>query len=240
VQRDEGRRRLRRVLVLALVTATVLGGYLLTRSPLLDVDRVRVLGSTRVPEEAVVAMSGITDGDPMTGVALGDVHDAVAAMPWVDTVRVERRWPGTIEIRITERVPAAAMQAADGSWSIADGTGRVLEHVLAPPPELPVVVLRDGALDPGARQPGIAGALEVVHLLTPDLRAWLVAVQPAEDGTVDLLLQDDIRVELGSLAHLSDKLGDLATTLTRVDLTDLEVIDLRVVHTPVLTRGSPG
>jgi cell division protein FtsQ len=197
-----------------------------------------VTGSTRVPEEMVVAMSGITGGDPMTSVSLGDAHDAVAAMPWVDTVRVERRWPGTIEIRITERQPAAALQASDGSWSIADGTGRVLEHVLAPPADLPVVALAGGALEPGARQPGIAGALEIVHLLTPDLRAWLVAVQPAEDGSVDLLLQGDIRVELGTLAHLPDKLGDLATTLTRVDLTDLEAIDLRVVHTPVLTRRS--
>lgn len=35
------------------------------------------------------------------------MRDAVAALPWVESVRAERRWPGAIAVRIEEREPFA-------------------------------------------------------------------------------------------------------------------------------------
>lgn len=35
------------------------------------------------------------------------MRDAVAALPWVASVRAERRWPGAISLRVTEREPYA-------------------------------------------------------------------------------------------------------------------------------------
>ena len=52
VRRDEGRRRLRRLVILALVMAAVLGGLGATRSVLLDVDDVAVAGGARTPAPA--------------------------------------------------------------------------------------------------------------------------------------------------------------------------------------------
>ena len=35
------------------------------------------------------------------------IQDRVTALPWIDQAAVGRRWPGTIEISVTEQVPAA-------------------------------------------------------------------------------------------------------------------------------------
>jgi cell division protein FtsQ len=236
VLRGEGRRRLRRLLAVLVVAVTCGLAYLATRSPLLDVDRVNTHGLVHTDAADVLAASGIERGVAMTDVDSGDAETAIAALPWVDSVRVERDWPGTIEIHVTEREPTATLLGASGEWFLVDDTGRVLDRADGPAPERPTIVAGAAVVTPGATQPGIGDALAVVRLLTPDLQAWVQAVQPGPDGTVDLLLHGDVRVELGSTAHLDDKIVDLATVLTRVDLTDLQSIDVSVVHTPVVTR----
>lgn len=236
VRRHEGRRRLRRLLIMVAVAATLGVLYLVTRSPLLDVDHVRVHGAHNTGVDAVLAASGIEVGDPMTDVSLDRAHDAILRLPWVESVRVERDWPGTVEIHVTERVAAAVLHTGDGTWVLLDGTGHVLTAGTGPAPDLPAITIDTTAVQPGGQQHGMSGALAVARMLTPDLRAWLSSIRPAPDGTVDLLLHQDIRVELGSQAHLSDKLVDLATVLTRVELDGIDTIDVSVVHDPVVTR----
>jgi cell division protein FtsQ len=219
------------------VVAAVAGlAFLATRSPLMDVDHLRVSGAERTSVDDLRAASGIAPGDPMTGVDLSGAEAAIAALPWVDTVQVERDWPGSIEITVTERRASATLLGPSGEVFLVDDTGRVLEPAAGGAPDRPTIALTDPVAAPGATQPGLSAALAVVRQLTPDLQAWVVALQPAPDGTVDLLLHHDVRVDLGSPAHVSDKIVDLATLLTRVDLTDLASIDLSVVHTPVVSR----
>jgi cell division protein FtsQ len=236
VRRDEGRRRLRRLVAIIVVAALAGAAYLATRSPLLDVDHVRTEGATHTSHDVIVEASGIRPGEPMTGVDLGRAEAALAAQPWIDSVRVERDWPGTVEIHVTERSVAATVLGSGGEWFLVDDTGRVLDRADGPAADRPTIALGAPAAAAGATQAGIGGALAVVRQLTPDLEAWVQALQPAPDGTVDLLLHRGIRVDLGSQAHVADKIGDLATVLSRVDLTDLDTIDLSVAHTPVVTR----
>lgn len=236
VRRGEGRRRLRRLIVLVAIAALVGFAYLLTRSPLLDIDHVRVEGAEQTGVDSVLASAGITTGSPMTDAPLSQARARVLELPWVESVRVARQWPGTIEIKVTERVPAAALLGADGAFYLVDGDGWVIAPIDGPPIEIPVIMVGDAAVAPGQQQPDITAPLTVGRMLTPDLKVWVEALLPSADGTVDLQLREGIRVELGSQAHLSDKLVDLATVLTRVDLADLETIDLGVVHNPVVSR----
>jgi cell division protein FtsQ len=239
VRRDEGRRRLRRLVVLVGLVALVALGYLATRSPLLDVDQVGVQGTVRTDRAVLVAAAGVSRGTPMTDVDLGRAERAIAALPWIDTVAVRRHWPGTVDIAVTERSVAAAVLVVGDApqWLLVDRTGRVLESAATAPADLPHVTGATEAVAPGATQPAVSGALALVSLLTPDLRAWVTAVDATDDAAPALVLRGDVRVEFGSQAHLPDKMVDLATVLTRVDLADLKGIDLSVVHTPVLTRG---
>ncbi|HEV8298729.1 MAG TPA: FtsQ-type POTRA domain-containing protein [Acidimicrobiales bacterium] len=241
VQRGEGRRRLRRLVVLIVAVASLALGYTITRSPLLDVDHVRVEGTVHTDPGRLLDVAGVRRGTAMTDVDLRRAEQAIAALPWVDTVHVRRHWPGSIDIRVTERAAVAALQPViNGTpWSLLDRTGRVLDQSVTAPPDLPRISGVPATAEPGATESGVSNALAVVSLLTPDLRAWLVAVEVGGDGAASLALRGDIRVDFGSQAHLADKMVDLATVLTRVDLADLAGVDLSVVHTPVLTRKAP-
>ena len=62
VARDNGRRRLRKVLIALTVLLVLLGLGALTRSPLLDVDEVVVRGADQVPAATVRTAAGVPLG----------------------------------------------------------------------------------------------------------------------------------------------------------------------------------
>lgn len=57
-------------------------------------------------EDVRAAAAPLLD-DSFFSVDLDAVHDAVGALPWVASVRAERRWPGAIALRVDEREPVA-------------------------------------------------------------------------------------------------------------------------------------
>ena len=133
VSADRRRRWLRRIGAVVAVLALVAGAVALTRTPLLDVDEVRVHGTVRTPTDAVVAASGIVPGQPVLEVDEAGAAARVRALPWVDDVTVSRAWrEGEVTIAVTERTPVAVV-ATDGRWALVDGTGRVLAVADRPP-----------------------------------------------------------------------------------------------------------
>ena len=137
VRRSTGRRRLRIVAVAASVVAVGLVALVVTRTPLLDVDRVEVVGAGARPSaEDVVAAAGLDPGgQPLLDVDLDAVERRVDALPWV--AAADGR-PGTGRARswsrIEERQPVAVAPADGGGWVVLAGDGRVLESWPRPRP----------------------------------------------------------------------------------------------------------
>lgn len=95
----------------------------LRRVPLFDADRVEVAGTRMLAPHEVVAASGIQIGatvwtDPAAWEA------ALRRHPVVASAEVERRLPATLRIRITEKRPAAFVQA--GTLRPATAEGEIL------------------------------------------------------------------------------------------------------------------
>lgn len=236
VKRDAGRRRLRRLVALGVLAALIVAGYLVTRSPLLDLDHVRVAGLAHTDEATLLAAGGLRAGQPMTDLDIDRARRAISALPWVDTVAIDRHWPGTVTVSIAERRAVAALTVDAGQWLVLDATGRVLETRTSRPADLAALAGVGVTAAPGESVPAALPGLALAGYITPDLRLWFIEVVTNPDGSLDAVLQNSIRVSFGSQAHLSDKMIGLATVLTRVDLTDLDHIDLQVPNSPVLTR----
>ena len=238
VTREEGRRRLRIVVTSVAVAAVVAGSVGATRSPLLDVDRVEVVGARHTAHREVVAASGLADHPLMLDVDPGEVARAVETLPWVRRATAERSWPGTVRIEITERVPAAAVATDQGGWARVDHTGRVLALEQGRPADLPVIVDLTAPSRPGQSLVRTAtGALRVAASLPPELRARVAELLPRPDGDVDLGLRPPGgTVRLGPPTRLDAKLAAAAAVLTRADVSRLDVVDVRVPTSPVLTR----
>ena len=251
VMRSEGRRRLRRLGVVAAAAAVGLTGWLLVLSSLFDVDQVVVRGAQRSAPEVVRRASAVTPGDAMLTLGLERAVAAVEALPWVATATVERSWPGTVVVSVVERRPVATVSVTQGQgadsaprWMLVDDQGRLLAFVNEPPPELARI---DGTTQggrPGAQVgPGAAGALELLARLQEALPGGpppKVAVGPG--GSLEAVVRSDSgserRVHVGEPVRLADKVLALRTLVEQGALDEAApdlVVDVRVPDAPVLT-----
>lgn len=265
VRRDAGLRRLKRLLVLVAVAATSLAAVVVLRSPILDVDEVRVVGAATTGPDAVTAAAGLDLGSPILLADLDGAEARVRDLPWVGDVVVERELPGTVVVRVTERVPVAVVSGA-GRAVLVDDVGRVLGE--APPSAVPPFV---HVLVPDA-PPAVGEQLDLAAPVGPDATTRDATAGGATTGdptagpgggllaaAVDLAgavrrdpagavaavhLEPDLwlqlvgggRVELGDATALDAKVEALRTVHARVDLSCLATLDLRVPTHPVLTR----
>jgi cell division protein FtsQ len=236
VRRDQGRRRLRRLGALAALVALLGVGYGVTRSPLLDLDRVAVTGAVQTDEQTLLEAGGLRLGTPMTDLDIDRARSAIARLAWVDTVQIRRSWPSAVEVTVTERRAVVALHVDAATWLVLDATGRVLETRTQRPVDLVVIGDLGVQAQPGETVPAALGGVTLAGYVTTDLRSWFVEILIQPDATIEATLHQGIRVSFGTQARLSEKVISLATVLTRVDLRDLEHIDLQVPTSPVLTR----
>jgi len=167
VRRDQGRHRLR-VLVVAAALVVVAGlavGSLY--SPLFEVRHVRVSVAGAVPEAEVLSLTGLSRPKPLIEVDTRAVAARLDAVPALGGARVSRSWPTTVVITITARTPVAvvartAVASGAPTWATVDATGRVLADVTSPIVGLPVLQGTGSAPAPGGwleGSPGPAAAL---------------------------------------------------------------------------------
>ena len=119
-------------------------------SPLLRVQDVQVVGATAVSTDEILSLAGIDD-ESMLRLDLAAAERRVESIPIVQAARLERRWPQTIRIEITERAPWALWQIGDAHY-IIDTEGVVLPGS-APIENAPVIHDVAGQARLGTRRP---------------------------------------------------------------------------------------
>ncbi len=252
-RKAEGRRRLR-ILVGVLVVAVVLGGgFGLLHSPLFRVHNVIVIGNSHTPRADVLAAAGLTAQDGtvlMVDAGPPSARRALEALPWVAVATFERRWPWTLVIKLTERVPVAGLllNGSSRAEDVVDKSGRVLEVTRAPMPSVPLITGAQGAPAGSYISPG-AG------LSQSDLNEMLAAAAAAPDtlaqrgfrlaysgssGLIGFLGSAKTVVLLGAASDLAPKLAVLEELASRVNLASYSQADLTVPERPALTPSPSG
>lgn len=236
VRRSQRRRRLAVLAGAVTVSVVAAGAWGASRSPLLDVDRVEVMGTVRTDAAEVARASGLRRGRPLVDVDTDAAADRAERLPWVLRAAVQREWSGTVSIEVTERDPVAAARAGEG-WALVDAEGRVLAAAPAPPAGLPSVIAASPVGPPGSRLPaGWDAVLEVAKAAPPSLLPRVSAIVEVEGGVVELTLGTGGVVRMGPPQQLKEKFTAIETVLGQVDTRGLAVLDVRVPRTPVLTR----
>lgn len=241
VKRAAGRRRLR-VLVLVLLGILLSGGLvLLTRSPLLDVDDVRVSGADSTAIANIIEQSGIDLGDPMLEVDPGAAASAVEALPWVRSAEVSRRWPGRVEIIVEEHEPAALVEGGGGS-RLVSSTGEVIAEPQVIAGELPRIQLESVGVPPAGEtlSSDQLAVLDVVLGLDPQIETLIEATRVDRADTEPALVFELVgggEINFGEIELVEQKLVAISTMLSgQVVLEGLDTIDVRVPSVPVITR----
>jgi cell division protein FtsQ len=231
VVRAQGRRRLRLLLALLMLGIVGAAAWLLTHSALLDVDRVRVTPTQHVSAAEVRFASGVHRGDPILFVDLGAVGERIERLPWVDEASVNRRLSGELDIRVTERSPAAWARRAEGPVALVDERGRVLADATEAPAELPelgAVV----ALPPAGGRVEPHAAAVVIGKLPVELRNRVARVV-ADAGAVTLALRDGPELRFGSPDQVPAKARAVLAVLGTITGAPPAYVDVRVPSAPV-------
>lgn len=154
------------------------------------------------------------------GANLDRIRQQVAALPWIDQVRVARRWPSRIAISVTEQIPAAVW----GERGLLNTRGELfVDAVRHVPAELPRL------RGPNLRSAEVAAQyLSVRERLIPvglDLRS--VHMDGRESWK--MTLQNGIEVRLGhkDLAARTDLFLDVVADIISGRAVDIEYIDMR-------------
>jgi cell division protein FtsQ len=229
VVREAGRRRLRRILVVLAVLLVLAAAALVVWSPLLDVDRVVVIGAGERAAQ-VRAAAGVDRGGALLLVDTSAVEDRVESLAWVGGARVSRELPGTLRIEIHLRPPVAFVPRDDGSVALVDETGVVTGLAAGPPAGLPALVTEVPPPRPGA---SIAPATAARVASAVTALAGRVARVSVEHHQAALLLADGVEVRLGDLSHLAEKARSAAAVLGSPGVRGIKYVDVRAPSAPV-------
>ena len=183
-------------LAIVLVVGIALTAWL---SPVLSVRGTEVLGATTVSEEQIFRSWPYRPGQPLMRVDTGAAAARVATIPKVASARVQRMYPSTIRVTVTERVPSSSSThlRVHTCWTRRASTSRWASRR---PGFRGLVTPTPGWND----EPTLA-ALEVLSVLPPDLRFQVGEVAARSISSVTLTLLDGRVVNWGGVEHSDRK-----------------------------------
>jgi cell division protein FtsQ len=203
----------------------------------LRVENVVITGRATTPQPLLDAAIGVEKGQPLLGFSVSEARARIDSIASVQEATVERRWPSTVVVSLTERHATAVWQH-DGRFALIDKSGGVLaDQDVRLASQLPLVV--------GAGAPDHAATLLDDLAAHPDIRAHLVAAIRVSDRRWNLLMTSGAHVLLpdGGQAAALSRLDVLQKTHRLLDR-PLQVIDLRlpdrVTLRPVTQAAAPG
>ncbi|GAA4732981.1 cell division protein FtsQ [Isoptericola chiayiensis] len=220
----------RTVLVGVLVLALAGGvGWAVGWSDLLALDarEVSVTGEgTTVDVERVRDVALAPAGTPLVRVDTAGMREEILGLRGVKDVDVVRSWPHGLDVRLTARVPVAAVPDEDGFVLLDDEAVRVGRTAEAPA-RLPVIAVPLDDASSGA----LTSALAVVAALPPGLAKRVDEVSARTRDDVETVLRDGVSVRWGGREELDLKVEVVRTLREVAD--DAVVIDVSSPHMPV-------
>ena len=228
------------LIVIGVVFALFLAGFILANSPLFAATDIQVKGSDHVEVETARALIEVSEGTTMFNVDEKAIYDSLKAIPWVKGVDVKREWPHTLVVTPVERkMRAIAFITADEvAWAIGeDGTWIApLSLVVAVDAEGNEVALNDdGSVPEGAAQlPAFEAALRIAQdsgsLLLTDVPS---DISPKGGEPVNA------KVVLAGLDYANGFSDEFVAQIKDISVASVEAISANLVSGVEVSLGKP-
>lgn len=161
-RRQEGRRRLRRLVTLGALTglAGAVAGSLY--SPVFELRHIRVVGTDSYSAAAIAAIGGVKLHEPLIDLDTARIVTRLDNAPTLGDASVRVSWPGTLRVAVSTRKALAVVEVATpkGGDRLAevDRSGRLLGYATPSAATLPEVTGTTTNVGIGAWLPGSPGA----------------------------------------------------------------------------------
>ena len=205
-------------------------------SPLLRVREVEVTGAVSTREADILDRVGFR-GERMITADLDGAARAIAALPLVASVEIERAWPDTVRITVREREPWGSWEQAGLRYTI-DREGYVLGHG-APPANATTIVSNESySLRAGDRvdRHAVDAAAEITTRIEEALGTRAVELTYSPDEGIRVRTADGQTALLGDSSGIAYKLAVWARVSREATARGINyaTIDLRFGDRPVL------
>ncbi|WP_350334950.1 cell division protein FtsQ/DivIB [Coralliovum pocilloporae] len=227
----------------AIVYGASLGGHLgpavdaASKKAGLAITEVHISGQASVSESEILSQLGITPSTSLIAFNVADARDRLLANPWISSVTVQKFYPGTLRIAVTERRPFAVWQRGS-LLSVVDQAGEPIIDVQGGDfASLPLIVGRgaqreaEGLFSELVRYPLLQSRLRASSRIAD--RRWNLHL---DTGTVVLLPEEGLARALRDLDALARDRQILARDISRVDLRFADKVTLRLTDDAATER----
>jgi cell division protein FtsQ len=231
VAEDRARRNIGRLLRFLALMAVIGAVVWLFLSPYLSIDTVQVAGVKQSRAEEVLDEEGVGEGTPMILINADRIETLLEQDPWIAHADVEKSWPGSVVVRIDERVPGAWVKTS-GGWARRATDGHALPSTGEPDATLARVELPSINDDEAVRSTVVLGAVEFAAALPERLRpVTVVRIGAAGELWAEV---DGYQVRLGRPTEMTAKAVGLIAMLAQQPPKSSTITLIAATH-PALT-----
>ena len=182
-------------LVWLLLILSVVTWWSLYQSKWFIAQEVTITGNSRLSIQQISAAAAVPIGNSLMSINPEVISEQIEALPEIKIAIVQRGWPHTILISVTERTPIAVAATASG-YNLIDSDGMNAGVVAAPPEGLLVI----------SAQPDSAAMTSAIQALASIPAEWAITgLSAATQDSVVANLGNGVIVTLGSGERAAEK-----------------------------------
>ncbi len=200
-----------------------------------QVSAIDVSGDTRYKSEELIKSTGVKEGDNMFFLDTKQIaEDLKKEYPYLDTVKLHRKMPSTLQIEVTDRTEALSLEQKN-KYFILDLTGKVLEEKKSAAKGTATVTgistkgLEVGTTIDADKQDKIASVIKLLELADSyGMKAHIKTIDVEKAYDVRITYDKQYTILLGALeeSNLEHKIQFLKAILKEPSLPETGVIDL--------------
>lgn len=244
------------IVVVIIVAVMAVGLFILSRTDLFPVNKITVSGVHHLTDQETAQLAAVPEGTTLLNVDAGGIEGRLESNPWVLDASVERHFPDTLNLNITERDIVAVVDvviddndnqqtwalASDGTWlmQIPDRNSeegqqlapQVYEDVDA---ALHISSVPYGAVPEAGSQcnnPNISNALAIIDGMSTELADQVKSVSAASSDSTALTLNNGVEIAFGDSSDIRDK-ERVCLELMREHPGKIAYINVRTVNKPI-------
>ena len=177
-------------------------------SPLFTMQRLVLSGNTYLKQDDIMAIGRIEKGKPIFQLQTDAITQNLMHDLRIESAVVRRRFPDTIEIDITERMPVATV-SCDYGYIDFDRQGKVLRsyHSLQkmPIPLITGVTLHDLYIGDDNTNETVAQILSFLQKLDADALNHISEINIADPEAVTAYTTNAVQIRLGNMERMEEK-----------------------------------
>ena len=217
------------VAVIGIIVALLAGWAAAYNSPLFSIQNVQVNGVEHLTSEEMATLAAVPADTTLLRVDTDAIASRVKQSSWVKDVQINRAFPDTLEINVTERQIYAVVEMPNESgtatrrWAIADDriwlmpipdanteaaqttSSKIYEDAEAVVHIVNLPYGTSAEIGQVCQDTVVNNALDILQQMTTELSGQVVKVSAASTAETSLYLESGVEIAFGSADDIRDK-----------------------------------